>query len=533
VSDPSARPEPTEFLPLESADPSSAEDGADEQFAPGPGANSTAPSNGPADSDPSEQESSDPFSSTWTLFCVGCNERFPCSEKGNVCPNCGHHCTFSDTSNDDTIVSGIEDNGAIREVAHKSTDTDPLIGRLLRCYQCVSLLGSGGMGRVYLATHTDLHRKCALKILSPKRAVCDQDYVDRFTQEGRSAAALSHPNIVTVHAVGSEDGHHFLEMEYIAGRSLQQVITDDGPLPITRALVLAARIADGLAAAHRERIIHRDIKPDNIMMTLHGVPKISDFGLAKRVLDARGRPVADGICGTPNFMAPELFQGEHASPASDVYALGVCLYLMLTGRLPYRAETLAQLRWKGSSRGVPNVREVRREVPLDVAEIIAQLTSATPGNRPKDAIAASQLLHAILGHERDVESLLIEAFKHNQSVTWQRNGEQYVLTVCLPGERCQTVFIEQSDHEVNNRLLLFYSVCCHAEPEYYEQALRLNSQMAHGSLALREIDGHPHFVVVDTYPRATVDPEEVRRSVLDIAHNADHVEQLLTGQDLH
>ena len=147
---------------------------------------------------------------------------------------------------------------------------------------------------------------------------------------------------------------------------------------------------------------------------------------------------------------------------------------------------------------------------------------------------ASQLLHAVLGHERDLESLLVAAFKNEPGITWQReNGERYVIDRELPSGRNQKVFLEPSDHEVGDRLLLFYSICCLADASYYEQALRLNSEMLHGSLAIREYQGVPHFVVVNTYPRSTVDPEEIHATILEIAERADHVEHLLTGQDNH
>jgi serine/threonine protein kinase len=478
----------------------------------------------------------DSLSTTLTLFCVGCNERFVQLAEGGVCPNCGERCTYNDTSSQETIITGVGEQpaDASREIAHIKDADDALIGQSLHVYQCISLLGSGGMGRVYLALHNDLQRRCALKILSPKHGPADDEYIERFTQEGRAAAALVHPNIVTVHAVGQVEGTHFLEMEFISGRSLQELINDQGALPVTRSLALASGAADGLAAAHREGIVHRDIKPDNIMLNRRGTPKLSDFGLAKRVLNSKGKPVAEGLCGTPNFMAPELFNGEIAGPASDVYALGICLYLMLTGELPYRAESLAQLRFRGRNEtAIPNLRDRRPEVGLEVASAVAAMTDPVPANRPRDAIEVAQLLHAVLGHERDLESLFIEAFRHETSVVWERDGDGYVLTRTLPGNRSQRVFLEPSSHDVSDRLLLFYSICCPAEPEYYEQALRLNSSMLHGSLALREIDGQPHFVVVDTYPRATVDPDEIRRTVLEIAHHADQVEHQLTGLDRH
>jgi eukaryotic-like serine/threonine-protein kinase len=410
---------------------------------------------------------------------------------------------------------------------------DALIGRKLHVYQCVSLVGAGAMGRVYLALHDDLQRHCALKILSPRRGVCDAEYVARFHQEGRAAAALIHPNIVTLHAVGHSADTHFLEMEYVPGRCLQQLIREEGPLPVDRALRLATMVADGLAAAHRAGIIHRDVKPDNILVTRSGVAKIGDFGLAQRVLAASDEPFAATICGTPNYMAPELFQGQAASPASDVYALGLCLFQMLIGSLPWREVSLAKLADTGRTETIPSVCDLRAELPMEVAECVALLTAPAPDRRPVDAAAASLLLHAVLGLERDLESLLIEAFGNDTSVTWVRDGDCYRVTRRLPVNRQQTVMLEPTPHTADERLLLLYSTCCPATPDYYEQALRQNAIIMHGSLAVRDIDGQPMFVIINAYPRSTVAPEEIRRSVVAIATYADRVEQLLTGEDLN
>lgn len=410
---------------------------------------------------------------------------------------------------------------------------DTLIGRKLHIYQCVSLVGAGAMGRVYLAMHDDLQRHCALKILSPRRGVCDAEYIARFLQEGQAAAALIHPNIVTLHAVGQMAGTHFLEMEFVPGRSLQQLIQEEAPLPADRALRLATMVADGLAAAHRAGIVHRDVKPGNVMVTRSGIAKIGDFGLAKRRLPTETDSSDESICGTPNYMAPELFQGQDASPASDVYALGLCLFQMLIGRLPWRDVSFSELIRHGRTETVPNVRDLRPELSVEVAECVALLTAANPSQRPADAAAASLLLHAVLGLERDLESLLIEAFGHEPTVTWTRSGENYCVTRKLPGDRNQRVFLEPTPHAVHERVLLLYSICCPAIPSYYEQALLQNAVVLHGSLAIREINGQKMFVVINAYPRSTVAPEEIRQSVLEIAAQADQVEERLTEQDQH
>lgn len=471
------------------------------------------------------------------IYCTGCNERFEPAGEAAVCPRCGVEVErASQLSLDDTLLIRHPDDDlseAHLEIADPYHEPDWLVGKELHVYRCESLLGVGGMGRVYLAHHNDLHRQCALKILSPEMITRDPEYAERFLAEGRSAAALNHPNIVTTHAIGQADGLHFLEMEFVPGRSLQHLVEHEGALPTIRATVLAAAIAEGLAVAHRQGIIHRDLKPDNVLMTHQGVPKIADFGLAKRIVGESDRSAGEALAGTPNFMAPELFQAEPASPASDVYALGVCYYFMLTGKLPFLGGSFSSLMKAVTTQPLPNLRKKNPLISLEMAECLSLLLAKSPANRPRDGIEASQLLRVILGHARDVASLLVEAFQDEPSVTWERRGDGYKLNVVLPDGRRQTLFIEQSDHELTDRLLLIYSICCDAQEAYYEQALRLNSIMPHGGLAIRDIDGRSKFVVVNTYPRATVGAEEIRRSTLEVAFRADHVENLLTGLDQH
>jgi len=472
-----------------------------------------------------------------TFYCAGCNERFRVLFVPRVCPRCD---VKVDRRADAELVadallykhlSGIQAPGA-KPVDPIDDELDSLIGRNLHVYRCETLLGRGGMGCVYLAYHHDLHRKCALKILSPQSAADDVDYTKRFQLEGRSAAALVHPNIVTTHAIGKAEGYHFLEMEFVAGRSLQQLIQDEGRLTPVRATALATQIAEGLSAAHTERIIHRDLKPDNVLLTHQGIPKIADFGLAKRVHTDDTLP-ADYLIGTPNFMAPELFRGEPATPACDVYALGVTYFLLLTGRLPFADRSITMLKRSVNHDPLPSVRDLAPDVSLEMAECVSLLTAKTPGNRPRDGIEAAQLLHAVSGQVRDIESMLNEAFRDATGISWSRDGNQYQLLMLLPDNRHQTLFVEPSDHAAAEKLILIYSVCCRAEPQYYEEALRLNSEIAHGALSIREIEGKSYFVMIDTYPRSSVDPEEIRRSVLEVAYRADAVEKLLTGLDHH
>jgi len=408
--------------------------------------------------------------------------------------------------------------------------SDDLVGRRLHVYRCEALLGWGAMGRVYLAHHEDLDRKCALKVLSPRVCQADVDYVQRFVFEGRAAAALVHPNIVTTHAIGESNGYRFLEMEFVPGRSLQQLVEYERRLLPTRAMALAVRIAEGLTAAHQEGIIHRDLKPDNVLVSVQAIPKIADFGLAKRVWwSEREDPAC--LVGTPHYMAPELFCGQSASTASDVYALGVCLYVLLTGQVPYPCGSISLLAERVQSEAVPDLGAAGVDVPLEIAECVAQLMAKAPANRPQNAAEALQLLAAVAGDVPDVETLLETAFRGQPNVAWMRNGENFRIEVRLPEGRRQIVYVEPSEHAVADRLLLLFSFCGNARPEFFEAGLRLNAAMAHGGLAIREIGGIPQFVMIDTYPRATVDAEEIRRSVLELASKADAVEKLLSPTD--
>ena len=217
-------------------------------------------------------------------YCANCNSTFFQQADVDNCPDCGAKLDGVSLSDlEETLV--VEKLGV--QIPHtfdiSSTPDDCIAGTDLHVYQCQSLIGRGGMGMVYLATHRDLGRQCALKILLPRLAERDPEYVERFLHEGRAVATLDHPNIVTAHAIGEERGYRFLEMELITGRALNHIVRDDGPLSPMHATSLISQIASGLGTAHAKGIIHQDLKLENILLTSSGIPKIADFGLAKRI----------------------------------------------------------------------------------------------------------------------------------------------------------------------------------------------------------------------------------------------------------
>src|SRR5215208_3987423 len=204
-------------------------------------------------------------------------------------------------------------------------------------YDVVRPLGSGGMGEVYLAHDEVLDRDVALKMLRMHYAG-DDEFAERFKREAMSAASLSHPNIVQVYDRGeTADGISYIAMEYVSGGTLREQIEERGPFEARRAAAVAAQIADALGAAHERGVIHRDIKPQNVMVTSSGHLKVTDFGIA-RAASAVTSSASGAVFGTAGYISPEQAMGEPVGPASDLYSLGIVLYEMLTGELPYTAD---------------------------------------------------------------------------------------------------------------------------------------------------------------------------------------------------
>lgn len=461
------------------------------------------------------------------LYCPGCNEVF--SAEDDRCPRCGMSPAPTADASLDTVL--IPRGSSISSSTEIELDEVLLDGQVIDIYECRNILGRGGMGVVYLAVNQNLNREVALKVLCPRRVSLSIDYIERFENEGRSAAALVHPNIVTTHAIGRTDSHHFLEMEFVPGQSLQQEIEFKGAIGPLRSTQMAVGIAEGLAMAHRMGIVHRDLKPDNVLVTPAGYPKIADFGLAKQLQGSK--MTSARLAGTPHFMAPELLNGGEATPASDVFALGVCYYLMLTGNHPFEGDSINSLITSILAGEFTSPRNLNPEIPLEMAECVSLMLARSPENRPRDGAAASALLQAVLGSTRDLNTLVYEAFHNVPSITWDSESTPVVVRLQLSDGRSQKVFIENSDHRAGDRLLNIYSMCCEARPDFYEEALRLNAVVLHGGLSIKDHAGRPYFVMVDTYPRATVSAEEIRRSVIEVGSRADDIENLLTGMDLN
>lgn len=407
---------------------------------------------------------------------------------------------------------------------------ETLPGRTFDRYTIDSFLGKGGMAWVFLAKHNSLQRPCAVKILSPDLHRRDASFLDMFIAEARSAASVVHPNIVTVHDVGQLDEYSYIELEYVVGQSLQEILKDAGQLSPFRATYLLAQACEGLAEAHRHDLIHRDFKPSNVLVNDRDRAKLADFGLAKRV-SADATSQGQSLTGTPYFMAPELFAGEASTRRSDVYAVGVSYYYLLTGQFPFVDRKLSQLAGKHANEPVPDARLLNPRLPAEVIAAIEACMAKDVGARPEDGQAVYDMLMKVYRQLRELSSLVDEAMA-GSDVSWTQQEEAIELVAPLEGGRSQRVRVEScKDGPWQEEIVRVFSVCCPISEHYFRRALELNADITHGSVAIDTVDGTPCFVMINSYPRATCDAEEIRRSVLDIAKWADEVERILTGED--
>lgn len=264
-------------------------------------------------------------------------------------------------------------------------------------YVLKSLLGKGGMGAVYRAEDTRLSREVAIKIL-PRRLAEHPSAVERFLREARATARLDHPNVISVLDVDQQDGRPFLVMELIRGKSLQAIL-EAGPLPWRDASRVIADCCQGLTAAHAQGLIHRDLKPGNILRTDEGVAKLADFGLAKSLAgDETNHLTSTGhLLGTPHYMSPEQCQGEALDPRSDLYSLGATYFALLTGRPPFSQTQPLQLMFAHCSAPIPDPRALQPDIPQSCAAIVQRALAKQPSGRFGSAREMLQALQTALG----------------------------------------------------------------------------------------------------------------------------------------
>ena len=262
-------------------------------------------------------------------------------------------------------------------------------------YQLVELLGQGGMATIYRAMDTGLGREVALKLLRPEY-LRDPDFSSRFRQEAHSAASLSHPNVVTVYDYGEDPSGPFIVMEYVDGEDLATILRRNGALPPGQAARIGASVARALQAAHERGLVHRDVKPGNVLIGRDGRVKVVDFGIARAIAEAHVT-LPGTTLGSVHYFSPEQARGESATSSSDIYSLGIVLYEMLTGVRPWIGDTAASVALARLTGPVPDPATVRPALPVDIAAVTRTALATAPEDRFASAATLAEALESARG----------------------------------------------------------------------------------------------------------------------------------------
>lgn len=275
-------------------------------------------------------------------------------------------------------------------------------------YEIIQSIGEGGMANVYLAQDTILNRRVAVKVLRGDLA-SDEKFVRRFQREAISASSLSHPNIVEMYDVGEEEGKYFIVMEYVEGKSLKSLIKKRGGLTLPEALDIMLQLTDGIACAHNSYIIHRDIKPQNILVLDDGRVKITDFGIAQAL--KRGELTeTNSVMGSVHYLPPEQANGTGTTIKSDIYSLGIVMFELLTGKVPFKGENAVEIAIKQMKEPLPDIHSYKEGIPQSIENIILKATAKNPKNRYDTVLEMQEDIKTSLSKEREDEKKLVFAY---------------------------------------------------------------------------------------------------------------------------
>jgi len=278
-------------------------------------------------------------------------------------------------------------------------------------YEIVKSIGEGGMANVYLANDTILDRKVAIKVLRGDLSG-DDKFIRRFQREALSVSNLSHQNIVEVYDVGEEDGQHYIVMEYIDGKTLKQLLYKRGSLTLTEVIDIMNQLTDGITHAHEAYIIHRDIKPQNIMIQDDGLIKITDFGIAM-ALNATQLTQTNSVMGSVHYLPPEQASGKGSTIKSDIYSLGILMYELLTGVVPFKGDNAVEIALKHMKEKIPSIRRQNPTIPQSVENIVLRATAKNPKNRYESVKQMHDDLLECLNEEHIDDKKVVYTFPEN------------------------------------------------------------------------------------------------------------------------
>ncbi len=318
-------------------------------------------------------------------------------------------------------------------------------------YEIIKSIGEGGMANVYLANDTILDRMVAVKVL--RGDLSDDKFVRRFEREALSVSNLSHPNIVEVYDVGEDNGQYFIVMEYIEGKNLKDLLKKRGKLTTTEVVDIMSQIADGLSVAHDSYIIHRDIKPQNIMILENGLVKITDFGIAM-AMNATQLTQTNSVMGSVHYLPPEQASGKGSTLKSDIYSMGILMYELLVGVLPYRGDNAVEIALKHLKEPLPSIREELPDVPQSVENIILKSAAKNPKNRYNDAREMYEDLKTCLDESRKDE-LKYEYQYPELDSDGKKFTKQVEEAVAMEDEDVAIKEVTDEDVRKENKLLIF------------------------------------------------------------------------------
>ena len=287
-------------------------------------------------------------------------------------------------------------------------------------YQILRTIGEGGMANVYLAHDTILDRDVAVKILRGDLAD-DEKFVRRFQREAISASSLSHPNIVEMYDVGEDDGQYYIVMEYVEGKTLKSLVKRRGSLTLTEVIDIMLQLTSAVACAHDSYIIHRDIKPQNVLIKDDGTVKITDFGIAM-ALNSNELTQTNSVMGSVHYLPPEQANGSGATIKSDIYSLGILMFELLTGKLPFKGDNAVEIAIKQMRDQIPSVCAMNPEIPQSIENVILKACAKNPKNRYEN----------VLEMHEDIKSALNEERKNEKRITYRYPESDLEETKVMP-----------------------------------------------------------------------------------------------------
>ena len=316
-------------------------------------------------------------------------------------------------------------------------------------YQIIRTIGEGGMANVYLAYDTILDRNVAVKILRGDLAN-DEKFVRRFQREAISASSLNHPNIVEMYDVGEDDGKYFIVMEYLEGQTLKSLIKKRGHLSLAEVIDIMLQLTSGIACAHDSYIIHRDIKPQNVLILEDGTVKITDFGIAM-ALNSNELTQTNSVMGSVHYLPPEQANGSGATIKSDIYSLGILMYELLTGKLPFKGENAVEIAIKQMRDPIPSVCDFNPEIPQSVENVILKAAAKNPKNRYENALEMHEDLETVLDKSRQDEKKYVYPYPEQEI-------EEETITRSKKQENLRSEKQEKQKEKKENKALMITGI---------------------------------------------------------------------------